>query len=111
MNRLDEKTYEALKLFANKSRKEVNVMFEKNKTEYTNTVPDYIEDYLTGLAYIAPQDTTRHIITPEGIVELRKLEEIYHRERQIRYQEFALVASLVALGISFLSIAIANGWI
>jgi len=76
MNKLDERIYKALKFFADKSRAEVTVVFQNNKPQYSQIVPEDIEKSLSESGYISPQAKTRYMITNEGLIELRKLDEM-----------------------------------
>lgn len=108
MNKLDKSFYKALKFFANHTRAEIIVMKEQATGEYEKNVPatkeDPIEQTLEKFEYLEKNANTKWMITQSGLQQLRDLEQIGHRD-------ILIYLSTVALFISVLSFAVAQGWI
>lgn len=108
MNELDKSWYKALKFLANHTRAEINHWKEmgvKDYEKYVSSTPENpIEQTLKQFEYIDLNGNTRWMITQKGLQQLRDLE-------QIRHKDLTIWMSGVALVISILSFAIAQGWI
>lgn len=104
MNELDKRVYYALKFFADNTRAKVTTVIEDDKKSYDDNVPEDVSGYLSEMNYINAEGSSRYIITPAGIKELRELE-------QIKYRDKIAIMSVAAIIISAVSLAKSFGWI
>ena len=108
MNELDKSFYRALKFLATYTRAKIKSLKEGGFNDYDKNVPSTkenpIEQTLIGMGYLEPSKDTKWMITQNGLQQLRDLEQIRHRDLTIWISSIALI-------ISILSLAIAQGWI
>ena len=97
MIEIDKKIHEVLKKIA-------NTPSDKFSDTEIEKIPKEISEYISKMYYISPNEKTGYLITREGVKELRILEEIASREKQLSGQLAKICISITALIISFISL-------
>jgi len=100
MNKSDKILLKALKFFADNTRTKVNLAKEEDKINYNSYVSDDSERTLQKQGYIQPNGKTRYIITDKGREELRKLEQIFLKDKTF----YIAIAGLIISIVSFLKV-------
>ncbi|HLC71958.1 MAG TPA: hypothetical protein VJH37_00075 [Candidatus Nanoarchaeia archaeon] len=105
MNKIDRQFYKTLKFL---SRWSLDDAFDILKKEDPKKFDKHLEgepwETLHKLGYVTTINTSHQIVTPSGLEQLRMLEDM-------RRKDVTLIASVVAVIISLVSLAKSMGWI
>jgi hypothetical protein len=100
MNPVDKKWYKALRYLSRFTPDQV----DRKSKEYIDNVPKHVEDFFHAVGYIQFNEKYPQIVTQGGLQQLRDLEEI-------KRKDLTLIASVVAIVLSFVALAKSMGWI
>ena len=104
MNKIDRKWYKALRFLSRLSVDEALKMKKKNLGEFRKYVSENLERTLLKTQYIILEGNFDNVVSLWGLKHLRDLEEI-------KRKYITLIASVVAVCISLISLAKSIGWI
>lgn len=100
MNRIDKQWYKALRFLSRYSVSDILDLLEKNKKKFRKYVPKDLDITLQRNEYIAFKPKITNIVTMKGLEYLRDLEEIRRKDLTLIASVVAVVISLVSLWIS-----------
>lgn len=104
MNKIDKEWYEVLKVLSKISRDEWDKFKTKNTKKYDKYYQGTTWNELHKLGHINASPSVNQIVTEKGMETLRMLEDI-------RRKDLTLIASVVAIVISLVSLAKSIGWL
>ncbi|HLC60592.1 MAG TPA: hypothetical protein VJJ52_04125 [Candidatus Nanoarchaeia archaeon] len=95
INNLDKKLFKALDFLATVTRERINfINKEGDKRFYSGHVPEEVENALIQWKYIDLHGNSKHIITKNGLEQLRQLEKIKNKDLTLTTAVIALIISI-----------------
>jgi len=104
MNKIDKKWHKALRFLSRLSVDEALKMKNRNLGEFRKYVSENLERTMVKSKYIILEGKFDNVVSLWGLKYLRDLEEIRRKDLTLIASVVAVVISLVALGISIVSL-------